>query len=411
ASVEVGGTTMLSVTGLPGAATGTVDFAAGGSTLCTATLPDLSCQPTAPAIGTYDVTATYSGDVMYAGATASTSFEVTGMATTITASADPASVEVGGTTALSVAGLPGAATGTVAFTAGGSTLCTATLPATTCTTGALLAAGTHEVTATYSGDATYAGATATTSVEVTQGSAGGSGGMGSGETLTPGQSVTSPSGQGGFEVDGEGHIAAVNSVCNVQWLYQDVVPAAMLIMQADGNLVAYDAVGNALWWSGTWGNPGATMEMMNDGNAVIFSVTDDVLWESDTTCTTISASPGLPGYEANVRMNSGDQVWSADGQYVLLMQADGNLVEYRVDGTTATPVRQWGTYGHPGAFFVTQGDGNLVIYGPAGEVLWQSRTYQPLDPGSLQSLVVQHDGNVVLYSSGTARWWSGVVFA
>lgn len=49
------------------------------------------------------------------------------------------------------------------------------------------------------------------------------------------------------------------------------------------------------------------------------------------------------------------------------MLSNGNFVAYRNNGTV-----RWetGTAGHPGAYLVVQDDGNVVVYGPANEVLW-----------------------------------------
>jgi hypothetical protein len=163
ASVPYGTTDTLSASGLPGGATGTVTFSSGGSTLCTATLPAVSCSTSANlAPSTYPVTATYSGDSNYAGATATgASFTVTKANTTMTESASPASIGYGSQDTLSFAGLPSGTSGTVTFTSGGSTLCTALLPATSCQTATTLGAGTYNVTATYSGDDNFKGTTAT----------------------------------------------------------------------------------------------------------------------------------------------------------------------------------------------------------------------------------------------------------
>ncbi len=163
ATIPYGSADTLSVTGLPGDATGTVTFASGGSTLCVATLLATSCDTsTSLAPGTYPVTATYSGDSNYNSATATgASFTVTKADTTMTESAAPATIAHGAQDTLSTAGLPGDATGTVTFTSGGSTLCTATLPALSCQTPASLDAGTYPVTATYPGDSNYNGSVAT----------------------------------------------------------------------------------------------------------------------------------------------------------------------------------------------------------------------------------------------------------
>jgi hypothetical protein len=87
---------------------------------------------------------------------------------TMTASASPTSTAYGNAVTLSVAGLPGNATGTVSFTSGTTTLCTATLPALSCDTPVTLAPATYPVTATYSGDGNYDGASADTSFVITK---------------------------------------------------------------------------------------------------------------------------------------------------------------------------------------------------------------------------------------------------
>jgi hypothetical protein len=163
-SIPHGTADTLSVSGLPGGATGTVTFKSGGSTLCVAALPATSCAtPTTLIPSVYPVTATYSGDVNYVGTTATgASFTVTQASTTMTESAAPSSVPYGTSDTLSVSGLPVGATGTVTFVSGGgSTLCVATLASTSCTTSTTLVPGTYPVTATYSGDGNYTGTTAT----------------------------------------------------------------------------------------------------------------------------------------------------------------------------------------------------------------------------------------------------------
>ena len=153
----------MSEAGLPVDATGTVTFTSGGTTLCVATLPAISCQTSSTlAVGAYPVTATYSGDANYNGGVASdASFDVTQADTSMTEFAAPATIAYGAQDTLSVTGLPLDATGAVTFTSGGSTLCTATLPATSCQTSVTLAPGSYPVTATYSGDSSYNGSTAT----------------------------------------------------------------------------------------------------------------------------------------------------------------------------------------------------------------------------------------------------------
>jgi cytochrome c peroxidase len=80
-----------------------------------------------------------------------------------------------------------------------------------------------------------------------------------------------------------------------------------LVMQGDGNLVLYDASGNALWSSGTATNGASFLAMQGDGNAVVYRLSDNTpTWSSKT---------------------------AGQGSSSLVLQNDANLVIYRdVDG-------------------------------------------------------------------------------
>ena len=93
-------------------------------------------------------------------------------------------------------------------------------------------------------------------------------------------------------------------------------------------------------------------------------------------------------------LDSDQSIVSGNGAYRLVMQGDGNLVEYGPGGPL------WATYTSPGrSRFVNQTDGNLVIYPNSGGVAWASGT-----GGGGGTLVVQNDGNVVLYGPGGPTW-------
>jgi hypothetical protein len=66
----------------------------------------------------------------------------------------------------------------------------------------------------------------------------------------------------------------------------------ILSMQADGNLVIYDATRSiALWASHTAGNRGAFLAVQEDGNVVIYSDAHIPIWATDTACETSAESP------------------------------------------------------------------------------------------------------------------------
>jgi hypothetical protein len=102
------------------------------------------------------------------------------------------------------------------------------------------------------------------------------------------------------------------------------------------------------------------------------------------------------------RLNPGDSMFSSNSEYQLIMQGDGNLVEY-FQGRAL-----WGsgTQGHAGAWAVMQGDGNLVIYTAGGTALWGSGTQG--HPGAFLSL--QNDANLVVYSAGGTALWMDAAF-
>lgn len=102
----------------------------------------------------------------------------------------------------------------------------------------------------------------------------------------------------------------------------------------------------------------------------------------------------------NETLPAGSDLTSPNGQHRASMQADGNFVIYRRDGT---PKWATGTDGRAIGGIVMQDDGNLVMYDANGPV-WASGTDQ--HPGAV--LVLQDDGNLVIYApDGTPLWATG----
>ncbi|MHA7134222.1 NlpC/P60 family protein [Oerskovia turbata] len=164
----------------------------------------------------------------------------------------------------------------------------------------------------------------------------------------------------------------------------------VLVMQTDGNLVLYAPGGNVRWQTDTDGNPGAFARFQTDGNLVVYNASQQPLWH------------------ANV---------DGQGATFAQLQDDGNFVLYR---DHSTPVWSTGTKYYPsrlaapglmrpgdhlmspnGAYdLVLQTDGNLVLYGPAGWT-WQSGT-RGSTPDRLE---VQADGNLVMYGPNNSVIW------
>lgn len=197
------------------------------------------------------------------------------------------------------------------------------------------------------------------------------------------------------------------------------------VLQADGNLVLYDtATDTEVWSTQTTGSGGTQLAMQTDGNLVLYTATGAPVWQSATSGTenhlamqsdgnlVVYSSIGVPlwarlggntGGRANFLPSSdsltgGETLYSPTGNYSLVMQTDGNLVEYTSAGA---PV--WSTStGGAGNWLAMQGDGNLVVYSSSNVPLWDSGTAG--NPGAV--LAMQGDGNVVVYGNGNVPLWS-----
>lgn len=169
-----------------------------------------------------------------------------------------------------------------------------------------------------------------------------------------------------------------------------------LTLQKDGNLVLYSNF-QPVWSTGPTSNS-SKLVMQADGNLVLYNQAMSPLWSSQT------------------NGNNGAH---------LELQTDGNLVIY---SSSHTPL--WATYSlhnpdhrsyinttlnsgrlYPGQsldtadrryHLILQGDGNLVLYSP-NRAIWATGT----DGKSVSFLAMQGDGNLVLYDkSGKPLWYS-----
>ncbi|WP_156364409.1 GH25 family lysozyme [Curtobacterium sp. Leaf261] len=162
-------------------------------------------------------------------------------------------------------------------------------------------------------------------------------------------------------------------------------------MQADGNLVVYGN-GRALWSTGTSRNPGSTVVMQADGNFVLYNASGRALWSSGTS---------RSGATKVSIQDDGDLAITADSSVKWHSGAPG--ADSAVPGTKFIA----GQYLHSpnGAKrVVLQSDGNFVLYS-GDRAIWSTGTSRT---GSGARIDLQTDGNVVLYNaSNTAIWSTG----
>jgi cell wall-associated NlpC family hydrolase len=216
-----------------------------------------------------------------------------------------------------------------------------------------------------------------------------------GQTLEPGQSLWS--GPNGYwaAMQSDGNFVIYNSSNGHEvWDSGTSVPGSRITMQGDGNLVIYDPAGTALWSSDTAGNYNVSATMQSDSDFVLYGPTSRPLWSSFGGLTGLSVSVLFTGQT----LDSGQELLSPDGEYLLAMQSDGNLVEYH--GGAAL----WSSSTSGSNHLAMQSDGNLVVYSSSGSAVWSSTT------GGHSSgnyfLVVQEDSNVVVYSPSNGPLWS-----
>ena len=77
----------------------------------------------------------------------------------------------------------------------------------------------------------------------------------------------------------DGNMVAYDQWGHARWVAPAWHAGWVVIMQTDGNLVIYNASGGAVWASNTAGNPGAWLKVQDDGNSVIYlGDTGRALW-------------------------------------------------------------------------------------------------------------------------------------
>jgi hypothetical protein len=230
-----------------------------------------------------------------------------------------------------------------------------------------------------------------------------------GSTLLANQALTSSPPQGFVTTNGEfqldmqpdGNLVLYNNYSRPMWATgTGGNPGAYVTMQGDGNLVIYGSDGQALWNSGTGGSAGvpeSSLVLGNEGGLRIQAPNGTTLWQTG------ALDHSLVGFETLLGSAS-QNLTAPNQQFSLTMQTDGNLVLYNNHSRALWATN---TIGHSNSYLTNQpSDGNLVVYNSSGEAVWSAGTGG--NPGD--SLQVQSDGNLVVYSAGgSAIWQSNTV--
>jgi len=210
--------------------------------------------------------------------------------------------------------------------------------------------------------------------------------------LSPDNSLTSTDGRYRLTMQGaDGNLVErVTATNRVLWSSGTVGnKGARLVMQPDGNAVIYNAAGKAIWSTKSNTGNGSSLALQTDANLVNRNSAGQAMWVSATRNDRLAPGEVL---------KAGQFIRSVNGAYTLSMQGDGNLVQTNKAGT---PLWSSRTNGHPGAWAVSQTDGNFVVY-QGSTPLWHTHTNVKTTTGG--TMVVQDTGTMVLVRAGVTTW-------
>lgn len=116
-------------------------------------------------------------------------------------------------------------------------------------------------------------------------------------------------------------------------------------------------------------------------------------------------SPSRSELPADVTLQSGDGLVSEAEEYLFFNQGDGNLVTYTNLGQ-ATWASNTCAAGLSHGDLVLLTDGNLVLYDTqgSGKPFWASMSQGLSKSAGPYRLVMQDDGNLMIYGNSAATW-------
>lgn len=217
--------------------------------------------------------------------------------------------------------------------------------------------------------------------------------------IKPGEFIVSPSGRYVTTMQTDGNMVTYMGKRAVWSSKTYGNYGSHAVFQSDGNLVIYRPNGTAIWASNTYQSGATLVTLQDDGNLYVSA--------GSTTkfSTNILVNPYAQrnlGSEipSETRIRSGDFLLSRDRQQSVVMQPNGDLALY-INGIES-PLWSSKTYNNSGAYAVIQNDGNFVIYTTSNRPIWSSKTYG----AGASTLKLQDDGNLVTYKTGDIATWS-----
>jgi hypothetical protein len=220
--------------------------------------------------------------------------------------------------------------------------------------------------------------------------------LNSGQSLNLGQNLLSTDNNSVLAFQPNGNLSLIQNFRTIWTSNTSGRGGTRVVMQTDGNLVMYDQQNIAVWHTRTPGNTNnPRLILQTDGNLVLYSGTS-ALWHTNSV-----HRPDLLGF-VNIGARQaviypGQRLETANRNYRLVLQGDGNLVLY----SRFRALWSSRTVGEDISHLAMQSDGNFVLYNKGNRAVWHTRT----NSNNNSRIVVQTDGNLVIYNSSNRPIW------
>ncbi len=174
-----------------------------------------------------------------------------------------------------------------------------------------------------------------------------------------------------------------------------------LAVQRNGDLALYSNF-QLIWETGTQGQTVGQLAMQSDGNLVLYNASNQALWSTQTN--------GNSGAQLKLQTDGNMVVYSSSNAVLWTPYTLHNPDHLSYVNTTLSPGLGGIARMYPGQsidtadrkyHLILQRDGNLVLYSPT-RVLWSTGT----DNQQTAFLAIQPDGNLVLYDRSARALWA-----
>lgn len=210
--------------------------------------------------------------------------------------------------------------------------------------------------------------------------------LSAGHFMQPGQYLAAPAtdGHSPYELimQGDGNLVAYNAAWKPLWASETSghSGAYAALQSSDGNLVVYSSSGKALWSAAVPASPADRLCAQDDGNVVVYSARSSALWATMTNITaavgqTLTTNPGAPG-QCTWWAEQEFRTWT--GTYINTLGINGTNGNARYWAYNATH-RGWAVGSTPRIGSIAVFQPGVSQAGSVGHVAWVTQVYPSQD--------------------------------